>query len=102
MLGALSAGQAIFVAKFDVTGKHLWSKAFPGGMNAYGRGLAFDPSGDLVLAGICSGDMDFGGGPLLGSTTDACLVKLDPTGSHIWSKRFTGMPGVDSTATAVA
>jgi hypothetical protein len=88
--GPLSAGPArgIFVAGFDGTGKHLWSKAFPGGVSAAGRGIARDPSGDIVLAANCDSDIDFGGGPLLGSSGDLCLVKFDAAGGHVWSHRF--------------
>ncbi|MFT3769104.1 MAG: hypothetical protein QM820_26995 [Minicystis sp.] len=90
--GPLSAGptQAIFVAVYDPAGQHLWSKAFKGGQGAYGRGVGFTPSGDLVVAASCDADVDFGGGPLFGPQNAICLVKFAATGAHLWSKRFNG------------
>jgi hypothetical protein len=90
--GPLSAGptQGIFVAVYDSTGQHLWSKAWAGGTGAYGKGVGFKPNGDLVLAAGCDADIDFGGGPLFGPQNAICLAELDATGAHVWSKRFDG------------
>lgn len=53
------------------------------------NGLALDPAQNMLLAGQLAGAVDFGGGALtpLGEP-DAFVVKLDPCGAHLWSKRF--------------
>jgi len=76
----------MFVAKFDGNGNHLWSQRFE---NAGGRGVV-DPSGNILINGSISGPVDFGGGTLVPDEGDIFLVKLDPDGNHVWSKRFDG------------
>jgi hypothetical protein len=49
--------------------------------------VAIDPTGNIFLTGYFGGQLDFGGGPLVGNE-DAYLVKLDPDGNHLWSQSF--------------
>ncbi|MEP7123964.1 MAG: hypothetical protein ABJE95_23760 [Byssovorax sp.] len=64
-------------------------------------GVAFDPVGNVIVVGAFHGTIDWGGGPLVSAGgTDIFVVKLDPTGKHIWSKRFGDAS--DQSATAVA
>jgi hypothetical protein len=84
-------GSDIFVAKLDPAGNHLWSKSFGVGNDQYGRGIATDGAGNIVLTGdgFGIGSVDFGGGLLAcGGLTDIFVVKLDPAGGHLWSKCF--------------
>lgn len=91
--GALvNAGHDVFLAKFSPAGELLWSKrygdaSYQGGP-AYG--LATTSAGEIVLAGIFNGAIDFGGGALQNPTpmTDLFLVKLDGDGGHVWSQSF--------------
>lgn len=54
-----------------------------------GRAMAVDGSGNIYLAGSFAGTINFGGTPLVSSGgNDIYLVKLDPTGAHLWSSRF--------------
>lgn len=64
--GALkSAGKDdVVVAKYSASGEHLWSKRFGGAETDFGRGLAFDGDGNLVLVGTFRKAVDFGGGEL--------------------------------------
>ncbi len=79
----------VFVAKLDPAGNVLWAKRFLGSSYQDGYDVAVDPSGNVVLAGGFSGTIDFGGGPLTSAgNEDVFVVKLDPTGNHLWSKRF--------------
>jgi hypothetical protein len=77
-----SAGQDdVFVAKLDGNGNRLWSKAYgdPSVQDAYA--IATDKAGDAVVAGVFSGAIDFGGGPLTTKTptdVDMFLAKLAP------------------------
>jgi len=81
-----SAGEGdAFIAKFDASGNHLWSRRF-GGIGQDGAfGLSLEAaSGNVFLAGSSDGEIDFGGGALTGASA-GFLAKLDSGGSHIWS-----------------
>jgi hypothetical protein len=67
-------------------GSLLWSKAFPGAVSS--PVLATDGSGNVLVAGLFSGSIDFGGGPLSSAGASLFLAKLDPAGHHVWSKAF--------------
>jgi hypothetical protein len=77
----------IVVAKYDGSGAHLWSKGFGPGLVPM---VKTDPAGNVVILTRCSGTNDFGGGPISGGPLDMCVAKLDASGGHLWSKRFTG------------
>lgn len=85
-----SAGQGdIFVAEFDATGTHLWSKRFGdiGEDRAYS--IAVNDAGSAVLAGSFNGSVNFGGGPLTSAGAgDIFVAKFDGAGNHLWSQRF--------------
>ena len=85
-----AGGYDIFVAKFDPSGTHLWSRRF-GDTDDYQEalGVAADPSGAVVVAGYFRGTVDFGGGPLVSvGGEDVFVAKLQPNGDHVWSRRF--------------
>jgi hypothetical protein len=54
----------VFVAKFDPDGTHLWSKGFGGPNAQYAYAVSTDASGDVIIAGMFYGTIDFGGGEL--------------------------------------
>lgn len=54
----------VYVAKFDSSGKHLWSKSFGGTGPESVTGLGVDRSGNLWVAGSFRNSIDFGGGAL--------------------------------------
>jgi len=79
----------IFLAKFNAGGTHLWSRSlrFPDYHTA--GGVVFDPSGNVILAGSFEGSVNLGGGTLMSAGLDDIFVaKFDPSGTHVWSKRF--------------
>jgi hypothetical protein len=79
----------IFVAKFDPTGAHLWSKRFGDSDEQNALSIAHDASGNLIIAGYFDGSVDFGGGALTSAGNyDIYVAKFDPAGTHVWSKRF--------------
>jgi hypothetical protein len=89
--GALTSASSVdvFVAKYDPTGKHLWSKRLGGASGQSGNGIATDGAGNVLVTGIFDGSVDFGGGALTGAGgADIFVAKYDPTGKHLWSKRF--------------
>jgi hypothetical protein len=78
----------LFVASFDATGKHVYSRAFFAQSQSV-NALAVDGAGGVTLAGSFQGTTDFGTGPLTsGAAPDAFLVKLDAAGKTIWSRKF--------------
>jgi hypothetical protein len=92
-----------FVAKFDANGNHLWSKRLGDSANQWATGAAVTPSGEIVITGYFSGTLDLGGPPLTANgqfDPDTFVVKYDPAGNHLWSKRF-GVSGATA-AYAVA
>lgn len=78
----------VFAAKLSPALVPLWSKQF-GSPSADQRNadVSADTSGNIVLAGTFEGDIDFGGGPLTTSSSDAYVVKLNPLGNHIFSQK---------------
>lgn len=62
---------------------------FGGASNATrvaGLSLEVDRDCNLVIAGMTSGAIDFGGGSIGEIGRFAFIVKLDPEGNHIWSR----------------
>lgn len=81
------------IAKFDADGNHVWSRKF-GGTSATVdvKAAGIDGAGNLIVAGLFTGTIDFGGATLTASwfTTNMFIVKFHATGAHLWSKKCTG------------
>ncbi len=101
--GGAGPSSDIFVVKLDAHGVAQWSKRFGDAADShYAYAVATDLAGDVYVAGVFSGTIDFGGGPLTATVdvpapppgysagSDAFLVKLDRNGNHVWSKRLGG------------
>lgn len=73
------------------SGPHTWSRSLGGSGGEYVNDVAVDAAGNIFLAGAFTGTVDFGGGALTSAgDSDIFLVKLDPTGKHLWSRRYGG------------
>jgi len=84
-----AGGEDIFVAKFDPSGSHLWSRQVGDTCFTGTQSIAVDASGNVFLAGSFGGGLDFGGGQLKSAGGyDIFLAKFDPNGAHVWSRRF--------------
>jgi hypothetical protein len=89
--GALTSagGQDVFVAAFDATNQHVFSKGFGGAGDQVGAGIAAGPAGTMVVTGSFGGDLSFGGMPFTSAGLDDVFVaKLGPAGEHVWSQAF--------------
>ena len=89
--GAVSADglDDVFVVKLDKTGAFGWLKRFGDADYQYGQGIVVDAAGNVLITGYFTGSVDFGGGALASAgNEDIFVAKLDPTGAHVWSKRF--------------
>ncbi|KYF56880.1 hypothetical protein BE04_48665 [Sorangium cellulosum] len=81
----------------------LWSVALGGDGPASASAVAADAAGNLYVTGWFEGTVDFGAGPLVSARrNDVFLLKLDPSGHAIWSRRFGTMnPGEAGTSIAL-
>ncbi len=82
----------IFLAKYSVTGEHLWSKSFGGDSNEAAKAVAVDASGNVAIAGDRrSWEIDFGCGTDRGEAKgDIFVAKYSALGDCLWSKTFGG------------
>lgn len=79
----------IFLVKHDPAGALLWSKVIGESTSAQnGYALAVTPTGGVAVTGTITGIVNFGGGGLNGSQSDAFLAVYDTAGAHLFSKRF--------------
>jgi hypothetical protein len=85
-------GHNVALAKYDASGKHVWSKVFTHSIDADPRLLLNDGLGNLFMVGSMEGNFanqDFGGPALpQACDTNTYAVKLDGTGNHVWSKIY--------------
>lgn len=98
-----SVGQDVFVAKFDATGRHLWSRAFGGAGAQVGERIAIASDDDIVICGEFAGATRFGGSPLVEhGGWDVFVARLSRSdGSLTWSMGFGGS-NEDTCSAAVA
>jgi uncharacterized protein (AIM24 family) len=82
----------IFLLKLDANGAHLWSKSFGDSGLQDGKSIAVDGSGNVLVTGLFTGTIDFGGVPLKSAGgSDLFVAKLDANGNPLWSKSFGDM-----------
>jgi hypothetical protein len=81
-----------FVVKLASDGTHLWSTYLGGSEADYGRGIALDSSGAVVVVGgtESSGWISGGFNPGYGGNTDGFAVKLASNGGYLWSTYLGG------------
>jgi hypothetical protein len=103
----------IFVAKLDATGNATWSVSYgemapgmgmPMGTAAdAGNAVALDQFGNVVLAGSFQQNLDASTPPLMAKgATDAFAIKLNPSGTLIWTQGFAADAGSTAYALGVA
>lgn len=99
--GAGGAGTGGASGGGPASGEVVWARIFGDENNQTPGGIAVDPEGNVIVAGLFRGTIDFGQGPLLSAGgADIFLAKLDREGNAVWSRRFGSAE--DQTATAVA
>ncbi|MCC7204181.1 MAG: SBBP repeat-containing protein [Phycisphaeraceae bacterium] len=82
-----------FVVKLSPTGEHLWSTYLGDDGGRGSCGIAVDSASDVLVASYRSSAGWIGGASntTTQSVVAACVVKLSPTGEHIWSTSFGGI-----------
>ncbi len=86
----------VFLARYEASGAHVWSKSFGGVSGQTGRAVAVDSADNVLLTGSFQGTIDFGDGPITSpSNVDIFLAKFDGNGVHQWSRQFGSVPFPD-------
>jgi hypothetical protein len=75
-----------FAARFDGTGKHVWSQRFGGPIFDLGVAIAALPDEDSVISGKLSGVASIGGKSVMAEAEEgqAFVARLDPDGKARW------------------
>jgi hypothetical protein len=107
----ISSGTSdIFITKLGPSGALAWAKSYGEGGIQLAPKVAVDSAGNIVSTGGFEGMVDFGGGPVVSAGgIDVYILKLDPSGKHMWSKaagdgtnlQMGGDIGVDSAGNVV-
>ncbi|HWM84877.1 MAG TPA: hypothetical protein VNO33_03540 [Kofleriaceae bacterium] len=86
----VGSGQSdILLVVMEPDGTVRWAKGWASPGADEGRAVGFDEKGNLYVLVEFSRAVDFGGGPLESvGNRDLGLIKLDPTGRHLWSRSF--------------
>ncbi|MBZ5711077.1 hypothetical protein [Nannocystis pusilla] len=80
-----------YLASFDGDGHHVWSRRFGSAGQEYGREVAFDAAGGVVLSANIEGAGDLGGGTLASTgAQDIAVARYDAGGAHEWSAIYHG------------
>jgi hypothetical protein len=92
---SLSASQIAYVVKMTAAGGLVFGTYFGGSNTVGGNGIAADAAGNIIVAGLTLATNlpvgALGYQPAAGGgTTDAFLLKLDPTGARIWGTYYGG------------
>lgn len=86
--GGVDSDDAI-VASYSPNGAHRWSRRLGDDSVQRARGVAFDPVGDMLVAGEFGGTIDFGGQPRTSTGgVDAFVVKYDSSGNPRLSNAY--------------
>jgi hypothetical protein len=90
-LGTLTSagGEDILVARYTKDGTPMWAKRFGDGTDQVGVKVAFDPQGNVILAALGGGLVDFGNGTPVGAGDGAegvYLAELDAAGGYKWAR----------------
>ncbi|MEZ6193543.1 MAG: SBBP repeat-containing protein [Phycisphaerales bacterium] len=72
-----------FLMKLNPSGDQLWSKQIVSAKDDEVRSVAVDDAGNIFISGTTRGDL---AAPNAGST-DAFLMKFDPSGTELWSRQ---------------
>lgn len=97
----------IFVMKLDTSGAFGWAKSI-GSSTAYdsGRGIATDPSGNVLITGYYSGAADFDPNSGVFNMTsiaiaDIFILKLNSAGNLLWAKSIGSSSSSDDVGTDI-
>jgi hypothetical protein len=82
---------ATYLARFDASGGHVWSRSLGDSIDLGTNKLSVDAAGNTLVALEFRGSVDLGAGPL---TTvgfrDGLIAKYDTAGALVWARNFGG------------
>ena len=79
----------ILLVVLEPDGVVRWARGWSSPAADEGRAVGFDAAGNLFVLAEFSRAIDFGGGAIESvGNRDLAVVKLDPAGKHVWSRRF--------------
>lgn len=89
-INLVSAGSTdAFVVKLDPLGIPVWGQRYGDASAQAAVGVAVDALGNIAVGFRFAGSINWGGGALTSAgLDDVGVVKLDPNGAHLWSKKF--------------
>jgi len=86
-----NGNNSLFIAKLDASGNVLWAHGPDAGYNSSGYQVAADNAGNCYVTGSFYGTNTFGGIRLVSrGSSDAFLLKYDPSGSLLWAQQGGG------------
>ena len=81
----------IWLLKLDASGNLQWQKRYGGNGLDIGNNIQLLPDGNyLIAASTSSNDGDFTGNHGTAGYTDGALLKIDPSGTVLWTKCYGG------------
>ncbi|HYE76403.1 MAG TPA: hypothetical protein VEI97_00325 [bacterium] len=84
----------IFLVKLDPAGRYLWDRTWGSPEADFAQSVTTDATGNIYVAGIYSGPIDFGGGTRANrGDWDAYLLKRAPDGSPVWDRTWGAAQG---------
>jgi hypothetical protein len=85
-----AGGTDVFLATYNSNGGQVWTRVAGGAGDDVATAVDTDADGNPVFTGNFLNTVDFGGGPLVGSSAPSIfLAKYTATeGAHLWSRRF--------------
>ncbi len=89
----------LVLIKRSPAGATLWTRSLGTARLERAYGVAVDPTGDVVVAGYTTGDLD--GGHAGNTTDDAFVVKYDSAGNREWLRQL-GVPSLADRGYAIA
>lgn len=90
-----------FLVKLDGEGRLRWARQFLGEGFYLPREVVTDGAGNIALAGVYNGSVDFGQGPVPAQRDTAFLARFSPDGSLRWSRTFPEPLGSEDPGLAV-
>jgi hypothetical protein len=89
-----NGGWDIFLQRLDAQGNLSWGLSYGGVDDDYGRSLAINQQGEVLITGDFENTVDFDPGAGVDNLTangrDAFVQKLDAAGMHVWVYPITG------------
>ncbi|MRG90698.1 hypothetical protein [Polyangium spumosum] len=83
-----AGGVDAVLVKLDANGDHVFTKTFGDAADQVIQAVSTDAQGNVFVAGLFEGRLDFGSGELASQGRDLFVAKLDPSGAELWSRTF--------------